>query len=81
VQLQTSADGTGAYETGSIWIDPRTHQITRTNPAGEREVARNIYAVGAMTRGQIIDASMARGLIASTVRVADDLVAFLAREA
>ncbi|MEE4600260.1 MAG: hypothetical protein V2J65_03185 [Desulfobacteraceae bacterium] len=39
----------------------------------------NLYAVGAMTRGQIIDASMARGIVKATSRIADDLVHYLTR--
>jgi len=35
--------------------------------------------VGAMTRGQIIDASMARGIVQATSRIADDLVDHLIR--
>jgi hypothetical protein len=38
-----------------------------------------IYAVGAMTRGQIIDASMARGIAQSTSKIADELVEYLIR--
>jgi hypothetical protein len=38
-----------------------------------------IYAVGAMTRGQIIDASMARGIVQATVSITDDLIAYLTR--
>ena len=56
--------------TGSVWIDPRTHRIRRTGRAGQLITSKTIYAVGAMTRGQIIDASMARGIAVSTETVA-----------
>ena len=63
-----------SYKTGSIWIDPKTHRIRRIGPDGKITTSNAIYAVGAMTRGQIIDASMARGIVLSTNRIADDLV-------
>lgn len=67
------------YKTGSIWIDPETHQIMQIG--SDKTVTRSsfIYAVGAMTRGQIIDASMARGIVQATSRIADDLAAYLIR--
>jgi hypothetical protein len=36
-----------------------------------------IYAVGAMTRGQIINVSMADGIVQATSRIADDLADYL----
>ena len=56
--------------TGSVWIDPHTHRIRRTGFEGESGLSKTIYAVGAMTRGQIIDASMAHGIAVSTEIVA-----------
>ena len=41
--------------------------------------SNKIYAVGAMTRGQIINASMARGIVEATYRIADDLINYLIR--
>jgi len=35
--------------------------------------------VGAMTRGQIINASMVRGIVQAASRVADDLIGYLTR--
>ena len=67
------------YKTGSIWIDPETHQIMQIGPDNKVTRSSNIYAVGAMTRGQIIDASMARGIVQATSRIADDLVDHLIR--
>jgi hypothetical protein len=61
-----------AYATGSVWIDPRTHRVVGTGADGAPEPSHCLYAVGAMTRGQIIDASMAYGLARSTARVAGD---------
>jgi hypothetical protein len=67
------------YKTGSIWIDPETHHIMQMGP--EKKVTKTdaIYAVGAMTRGQILDASMVRGIAQATSRIADDLVNYLTR--
>ncbi len=70
------AAGAG-YKTGSIWIDPDTHQIMRIGPNEKLTRSSTIYAVGAMTRGQIINASMAEGIVQATSRIADDLVTYL----
>ena len=67
------------YKTGSIWIDPATHHIMQMGPDKKATHSSAIYAVGAMTRGQIIDASMARGIVQATSRIADDLVDYLIR--
>ena len=67
------------YKTGSIWIDPETHHIIQLGPGKEITKSSDLYAVGAMTRGQIIDASMARGIVKATSRIADDLVHYLTR--
>jgi len=39
-----------------------------------------IYAVGAMTRGQILDASMTRSIVHFTARIANDLSDCLTRK-
>ncbi|MBT8370987.1 MAG: hypothetical protein KJO34_08495, partial [Deltaproteobacteria bacterium] len=75
-ELKTEDD---AYQTGSIWIDPETHHIMQMGPMKKVMPSNSIYAVGAMTRGQIIDASMARGIVQATSRIADDLVHYLTR--
>ncbi|UCD80291.1 MAG: FAD/NAD(P)-binding protein [Desulfobacterales bacterium] len=67
--------GDVSYETGSIRIDPATHRVMRKGPdGGAATPSHPIYAVGAMTRGQIIDASMAHGIALSTAQIAGDLV-------
>ena len=66
-------------KTGSIWIDPRTHKIMKMGSDNTITPSNAIYAVGAMTRGQIIDASMARSIVQSTSRVASDIIACLTR--
>jgi uncharacterized NAD(P)/FAD-binding protein YdhS len=68
-----------AYKTGSIWIEPRTHKIMTMGSDHTITPSNAIYAVGAMTRGQIIDASMARSIVQSTSRVASDIIAYLIR--
>jgi uncharacterized NAD(P)/FAD-binding protein YdhS len=65
--------------TGSILIDPETHRVMRREPDGTVSASNAIYAVGAMTRGQILDASMAQGIAQSTARIAHDLVDYLSR--
>jgi uncharacterized NAD(P)/FAD-binding protein YdhS len=71
---QVSESAGQCHKTGSIWIDPATHRIMQIGP--DRKIIRSnaIYAVGAMTRGQIINASMVRGIVQATSRVADDLI-------
>jgi uncharacterized NAD(P)/FAD-binding protein YdhS len=75
-ELEPAVD---TYKTGSIWIDPETHHIMQMGPDKKVTKSNAIYAVGAMTRGQIIDASMARGIVQATSRIADDLVNYLTR--
>ena len=65
------------YQTGSVWIDPQTHCIIRRASTHKEKQSNSIYAVGAMTRGQIIDASMARGIVQSTAAIADRLIRHL----
>jgi uncharacterized NAD(P)/FAD-binding protein YdhS len=66
-----------SYKTGSIWIDPDTHHIMQKGPDKKPTISGSIYAVGAMTRGQIITASMADGIVQATARIADDLADYL----
>jgi uncharacterized NAD(P)/FAD-binding protein YdhS len=73
------SEASSRYKTGSIWIDPETHHIIQLGPGKEITKSSDLYAVGAMTRGQIIDASMARGIVKATSRIADDLVDYLTR--
>ena len=68
------ADGGDLCKTGSIWIDPETHRVMQKRPGENITVSKAIYAVGAMTRGQIINASMVRGIVQATTRIADDLM-------
>jgi uncharacterized NAD(P)/FAD-binding protein YdhS len=65
------------YKTGSIWIDPKTHQVIRQASDKKATKSNALYAVGAMTRGQIIDASMAHGIVLSTAGIAKSLVKYL----
>ena len=67
------------YKTGSIWIDTETHHIMQRGSDHRVTRSGRIYAVGAMTRGQIIDASMARGIVQATSRIANNLVDYLVR--
>ena len=67
------------YKTGSIWIDPATHRIMQMGPDKKVTKSNAICAVGAMTRGQIIDASMVHGIAQVTSRIADALVDYLIR--
>ena len=66
-----------SYKTGSILIDPETHQVIQPGFDGVSLTKPPIFAVGAMTRGQMIDASMAYGISRSTATIADLLIAKL----
>ena len=59
---------------GSILIDPDTHRVVHTDPENGDNANIELFAVGAMTRGQIIDASMAYGLARSTQTIANLLI-------
>jgi uncharacterized NAD(P)/FAD-binding protein YdhS len=63
-----------SYKTGSIWIDPETHHVIRKVSNKTPVNSHSIYAVGAMTRGQIIDASMAHGIVQSTAWIANSWI-------
>ncbi len=66
-----------SYKTGSIIIDPETNLIMQKKSGNKLTRSSTVYAVGPMTRGQIIDASMARSIVQSTSRIADHLLEFL----
>ena len=61
----------------SVMIDPDTHRLPAlsTHDSG----SKTVYAVGAMTRGQIIDVSMAHGICLSIKKVVNDLMDTLER--
>lgn len=63
-------DKENIYDSGSLWIHPETHQVLRVKADGSTTPSRCLYAAGIMTRGQILDASTARGCILSASRVA-----------
>jgi hypothetical protein len=58
-------------------IDPETHHVIRQASHKIATQSDALYAVGAMTRGQIIDASMAYGIVQSTARITNNLVDYL----
>jgi hypothetical protein len=71
--LESAADH---HPTGSIGIDPETHCVPTLS--ARHLGAGIVYAVGAMTRSQIIDASMAHGICRSTDKIAEDLLDIVA---
>ena len=62
----------------SVWIDPDSHRVMQISHSGTTSRSKKLYAIGAMTRGQIIDVSMARALTRSTDCVAGQLIDWLA---
>jgi hypothetical protein len=65
---------------GSLLVDPQSHRVLRHGDLGPRP-SNCLFAVGAMTRSQMIDVSMAAGLVRSTDEVAELLVSELTAEA
>lgn len=76
IEYQHRNDQRVWYKTGSILVAPDSHQVIQPQ-TGTPDPQRAFFAVGAMTRGQMIDASMAHGLASSTATVADQLIACL----
>ncbi len=72
--------GQPVLRTGGIRIDPATHRVLRSTSCASRSGmagegrAFDLFAVGAMTRSQIIDSSMAYGIACSTAAIAEQLV-------
>jgi len=78
---ETRADdspaGSFSYKTGTILVDPETHRVLSPGLGGSSGPTPAIFAVGAMTRGQMIDASMAAGIARSTAAVVDQVIDFI----
>ena len=68
------ADETESHSAESVWIDPDSHRVMQVSRSGTPRRSRTLYAVGAMTRGQIIDVSMARALTKATDCIAKQIV-------
>lgn len=66
-----------SYMTGSILIDPLTCQVVQPRANLTAKPDPQLFAVGAMTRGQVINASMAIGISRSTAVIAEKLIAQL----
>ena len=67
-------DPAASSRMGSMLVDPDTHRVVVPETDTGANSGHDLFAVGAMTRGQIIDTSMAYGLARSTARVAKYLV-------
>ena len=65
------------HHTGTIIVDPLTHRVLPPDRGRSSVPAGGLYAIGAMTRGQIIDTSIAYGLARSTATIADEMIARL----
>ncbi len=63
-----------SYKTGALKIHPGTHQILLPGTEGKAIVSPKLFAVGAMTRGQIINASMSYACALATAKIADQVV-------
>ena len=62
------------YDTGGVWIDPQTYRVVQGAKQGRMVFSDLIYAVGAMVRGQILDAIMARRCVRATAVIADQVI-------
>lgn len=58
-------------ETGGLWIDPESCRVIKKTMGKKDAISKNMYAIGIMNRGQVINASMARECAASANRVSD----------
>ena len=75
LNVSSKSDISGSdHRLGSLLVDPETYRVLEVKSDKKTERSNCIYAVGAMTRGQIINASMARGIVQATSRIADDLL-------
>ncbi len=61
----------GVYR--GVAIDPQTREVLGRGRDGRIAPVAGLYAFGAMTRGQMLDASMARGLVLASAQLAQDL--------
>ncbi len=81
VQIKRSQPGGGERSKtqlgGSILIDPETHLVMQSASNNPLNQHLQLFAVGAMTRGQIIDSSISLGLARSTAKVVDSLITHL----
>lgn len=66
-----------AHLSGTLRIDPATGRVRSLS--SRQSIYGAVYAVGAMTRGQIIDASMAHSLCRSTDAISKELLDALLR--
>ncbi|MGI9537320.1 MAG: FAD/NAD(P)-binding protein [Desulfocapsaceae bacterium] len=71
---QGRSDSNIGNKTGSILIDPTTHRVKPPVTGRAERPNLDLFAVGAMTRGQIIDSSMAYGLARSTETIVTSIV-------
>jgi uncharacterized NAD(P)/FAD-binding protein YdhS len=62
---------------GGLWIDPATFRVLQRAADGSVIPSQRVYAVGAMTRGQIIDTSSASASVLSTSRIVEEIEAVL----
>jgi len=70
--VRNSGKETPAQPSGTLPIDPETGRVRLLS--SQHSIYGAVYAVGAMTRGQIIDASMAHGLCRSTAAICKELL-------
>lgn len=61
----------GTYR--GVAIEPQTHAVLGRDRDGKIAPVAGLYAFGAMTRGQMLDASMARGLVLASAQLARSL--------
>jgi uncharacterized NAD(P)/FAD-binding protein YdhS len=62
------------YKGRGIWVDPESFGVITGSQAGGLAVSSKLHAVGAMIQGQIVNASMAHESVASTYRIAGQII-------
>lgn len=58
-------------ETGGLWIDPDSCRVIKKGMGKGVSISKNMFAIGIMNRGQVINASMAKECAVSASTVAD----------
>jgi len=61
-------------EPGGLWIDPDSCRVMKKGLVKGVSISKNMFAIGIMNKGQIINASMAQECAVSANTVADDIL-------
>jgi hypothetical protein len=74
IENQDSFSPSEQHPSGALWIDPDTCRVMTKGPGQKICASDKMYAVGAMTGGQIINASMAYQCAVSADTVSNHII-------